>query len=354
MRTNLTVLTTIFLVMSAIFVAFRLVLRTATDNVVLGELLPPSLISITFYVFFYLLIFSSTVSAIGTLFTAESLDIFLAAPISPLRLFLGKTIEIAIETGFMFMIICLPIGLAYAVTFGLGAAFFLRCIAAGLPFLLCTTAIGIICGTAFSRFSSFFWRRGYIFLAAMIAVILWGANNLMDSLFGVKISRGSSVIVAQTLGIFDNPNPIWLPSRWAADLINSSFSGGSPFLKQENLLLITTAAGLTALAFLVFDRLFFTVRSAAASQRRIEEDEARAGKRDKSDHINRFLGRLCDAVGTGQQRKAIIVKDLCCLLRDRGQALQIVFYLGFIAIYSVLFRFMNAAFSLPGFYTQLS
>src|SRR5262245_16841301 len=81
-RTNATVGTTVFLVMAAIFVAFKLVLRTATENIVLGQLLPPSLINIILYVFFILLLFSSTISAIGTMYTAESVDIFLAAPIS--------------------------------------------------------------------------------------------------------------------------------------------------------------------------------------------------------------------------------------------------------------------------------
>ncbi len=215
-------------------------------------------------------------------------------------------------------------------------------------------------GTAFSRFSSFFWQRGYIFLAALGAAILWGSNSLLQSLLGMKLERGSSVIVAQTLGIFDNPNPIWLPSRWAADVVNCSFSSAAPDLKLEMFLLTATAFGMTAAAFLVFDQLFFPVRSAAAAHRRIEEDESLRTKNpntpraDHSDLVHRTIDRLYELLGTDQQRKAIIVKDICCLLRDRGQALQMLFYLGFVAIYSVLFRFMNAAFALPGFYTQLS
>ena len=353
LRTNITVLATVFLVMAAIFTAFKLVLNISIGNIVLGELLPPSLINIIFYVFFFLLIFSSTVSAIGSLFTAESVDIFLAAPIAPWRLFLGKVIEITIETGFMFLVICLPIGLAYSVTFGLGASFLLSSAAATIPLLISTTAIGIVFGTVFSRISSYIWHRGYIFLIALIGAFIWGSNRILDSLVGLKMNRGSSVIIAQTLGLFDNPNPLWLPSRWTADIVNSAFSTPSPFVRSEIALLISSSAGLLALAFLVFDRLFFAVRSAAAAQRRVEEDRSSIGS-NKADIAHRFFDSLCEAAKVDQQRKAIIVKDLCCLIRDRGQALQMLFYLGFVAIYSVLFRFMNAAFSIPGFYSQLS
>ena len=145
--------------------------------------------------------------------------------------------------------------------------------------------------------------------------------------------------MASFAGLYSNPSPYYMPSRWISDVL-SGFIGTQVLHSSEKVsLLFMTAVGLTALAFLVFDLFMFRVRSASLVSEHI--DESAPGARLRRDFVRRGLERVVTAIYRDQQVRAVVLKDLTTLLRDRTQALQLLLYLGIATLYVTIFYFMS-------------
>ena len=110
-------------------------------------------------------------------------------------------------------------------------------------------------------------------------------------------------------------------------------------------MLLLLAVSSLLLGFLVFDLFMFSVRSSSLSYDETDSrkvKEAGLGLAD-SDRIRKGLERVFTLLPVPQQTKAIALKDITSLLRDRAQALQLILYGGVAVAYLLLLTFMSKA-----------
>ena len=251
----------------------------------------------------------------------------------------------------MFFIFFLPILVAYCEMYHLSYSFvFLSCLKA-IPFLLIPCGISMALGTIFMIFAATLRKNAVFIVLLFIGLLGYGMSTFITLL---SQSRNSSVGGAQAIinliSFFDNPNPVWLPSRWIADMISSYVAGEPDVFLLKSSLLWSTAFGAAAVGFLVFDSFHMRVRSYAYSYGRTAEEDADNAKESP---LYSLLDSWYSLLPISPSLRAIIVKDLISLTRDKVQSLQLLIYLGVGGVYLLVISFMSTALSLDGIALQL-
>ncbi len=334
------------IIMLSIYKGFSLILRAFDQDPLFQQIIPAKIIELICYAFFILLTISNSISAIGNVYTAPNMNLFLSAPVHPFRLYFAKLLETLIETSFMFVVFLLPVGLAYVNTLQLSWAFIVAGALVSIPFLFIPAGLSFVFGTAFVRFASFVWKRGYFLFLSIIGTAIWVVFSLVSLLNQMQGQRSSAKALAEVLGLFDNPNPIWLPSRWTADLVSYFVTGGVESGALKAVMLVTSAVGAVALGYLVYDLFCLSVRSIAGTYQRSEDELRGVVQQNNIDFVRGSIEFLYTKLPLEDQLRAIIIKDLTSLARDRAQALHMLMYLGIASVYLVLVKFSSAALSL--------
>ena len=228
-RRNLLLLAVTGLIMLCIFLAFRMILLSVASEKLLSELIAVKLVELLFSAFFILQLFSCTVAAIGNVYNAENMSLLLSAPISNRRLFLAKFAETLIETGGMLLIFATPIGLAFVSSLEVSPLFFPVAIVLSFMLMLIPCGWAFVFGTFFVRVASFFWKRGALLLGVLACTSAYVLYRLFDFFANMRVERGAGAII-ELVGIFESSSPLWSPTRWASDILNSlSMAAGFSF-----------------------------------------------------------------------------------------------------------------------------
>ena len=333
-----------FLIILCIYWGFRMILLSLQNDVLFREIIPSKLIELLLFSFFALQIVSSAIAAVGNIYTANNMSLFLAAPVSNTRLYFAKLLEILFETTFMFILFGCPVVVAYERTLPMKPGFALAAFLVVLPFSLIPAGIGIAFATLFVRLAALLWRRGLFLFIAIAAMLAWGVRSLLQILNEVQLERGGSNAIVQMIGLFENPNPWWSPSRWCSDLLSYFITGQVEFAALKIGLLVLTSAASLALGFLAFDTFMLSVRSLAGAQEKA--DHERGASRASADPVRKILELFALPLPLDQQTRAIMLKDLTSLARDRAQSLQMLMYLGIALSYLMIIKFMGAAMNL--------
>ncbi len=327
------------LTMACIFAAFYMVLRSI-HTPLFEALVPTKIIELLFYSFFLLLLVSNTIAHIGNIFTAENMNLLLYTPLSSFRLYLAKSLEALFETGIMYCVFSAPAALAYYMAVPVKPGFVLAGFLVSIPILVIPVGISMVFATAFVAISTYIWHRGQILILVLLSAVGWGFFSLVSQLSGIKYQKAEGAI-AQMIGLFGNPSPIWLPSRWAADLV-SSYLNDIPGYPGPNLtLLYATASAALALGYLVFDLFLLSVRSRAGIFNKVRKSPMQS--KGYADLMRMLIERLYNLLPIDSQTRAIIIKDLSTLVRDRAQSLQLLLFFGIGAAYVVIFRLTSVA-----------
>lgn len=340
-KRDLLLLFVLIIIMACIFVGCTLVLRSLAFDSALRIIVPVKILGLLFYAFFVLLLISNTVACVGNIYNAQNMNLLLTTPTSNVRLFFAKLFESIFETSLMFIVFLSPVALSYAYCLDLKPGFFLGSTLILIPFLLIPSGIAVVLSTFFVQFASVVWKRGLFLVFCVLGIAVWALLSLVHLLGQVQLQRGGTNAIVQLVGLFDNPNPLWLPSRWASDLISYFITGQANGVPLKLSLLVMTAIGTTSVGFLIFDRFLLTVRSTASTSHLVEDGETHHAK--KADSVRRLLEGFYNRLPLEQQTRAIVLKDLTSMIRDRAQSLQLLMYLGIAAVYIVIIKFMSAA-----------
>lgn len=335
--------------MLAIYAGFTMIFGSFKNDPVFSTIIPAKIIELLFYAYFILLILTNTVAAVGNIYVAENMDFYLSTPVSSLRLYLAKLAATLAETTAMFFVFSFPAAMAYVHSLDLGAGFFFAGLGISIPFLIIPAGIGVVLGTIFVRFASAFWRRGSILIISIIGLGIWGVVNLVEILTTAGQNRSGPNAFVKLVGIFENPNPIWLPSRWAADLLNFFVNGSVELAELKMSLLAASALGSVALGYLCFDFFALRVRSTASLYAKSKTD----GMFKSADWVRALFELIYRALPLDQQRRGIILKDLSSLVRNRAQSLQLILFLGIAVTYIVVFRFSGFVYQFTPIVLQL-
>jgi ABC-2 type transport system permease protein len=112
---------TIFLFWAGIFAVVYRVLVYFQGVEGFGDILARKLLSMVLLTFFSILMFSSILTALSTLYLSKDLPLIHAAPVTVDRVFLARWIESTFDSSWMPFLFGLPIFLAYALVYDAGS-----------------------------------------------------------------------------------------------------------------------------------------------------------------------------------------------------------------------------------------
>jgi len=338
------------IIISCIYLAFHLLFHAMREEVSFMAIVPRKLIDLLYAYFLVLLALSSTVAAMGNIYSSETIQLALQAPVSNFRIYTAKYLETAIEIGFMFFVLTAPAGLAYITKLGVHWTFLPVACVLSLVFILIPVGIGVSLATIFAQLIAVLWKRGGILLFGILTAFIGAAVELSQELSRVQENKEGAKAFAGMVGLSSNSAPYWIPSRWISDILGSFLTGSGEGLGIKFLLLIATALATYCLGFFVFDIFSMRVRSAAHVHLAYKSE----GKRKhKVDLFRVILERISQLAPVDSHTRAIIVKDLSSSVRDRAQALQLLLYLGLGALHVTIYSFLTNAMAMSSIAQQL-
>jgi ABC-2 type transport system permease protein len=128
--------------MLVLYWGFVRFLRVLHDVPYVGPLLIQKVISMIFLTMFGMIVFSSLLTSITTLFLAKDLSLLIYSPLRPRHVFSFKFIETTFYSSWMVLIAMIPFVMAYGHIYQSGFSFYLFFLFLTFPFLFISSALG--------------------------------------------------------------------------------------------------------------------------------------------------------------------------------------------------------------------
>jgi ABC-2 type transport system permease protein len=222
----------------------------------LGIILSVKILQMVWIMLFAMLIFSSMVTAVATIYLSEDNEILLAAPIPHRELYQMRFFTTSITTSWMVMIFSLPVFASYGAVFNAGLLFW--------PLVLFSVPMVALTATSFA------------ILLTIFVVYLFPAKRTKDIILYLSLCFGLFLYLVFRLirpenlvnpdqyaqfidyfGAISNPTGPWIPAGWAANLITDYLLDGRVDWLLSGLLL-TTPMVLFFVGELAMEKFFLT------------------------------------------------------------------------------------------------
>ncbi len=298
--------------------------------------IPPVLpLGLVFVFLMAMLVFSNSVSALGSLFLSHDLDLVLASPIKPMRLFLGKLLEVTISSSWMALVFGVPVVAGFGASYHAPFSYYVSATAILIPYFIIPSALSVIFVTLFARCIPATRTREILLVCCGLAFI--GVYLLIKIIFEKGGSLHSIQDILNMVKILTTPNQPWMPSYWAAaglgEILMPTGRGVFPYLSM----LYTVAGSLVVAAYLLM-RIF---HSGAYSMAKSARNRIRLNSKSSQ----KMLGYLLP--GISPPSRAFIAKELKIFSRDMTQAVQLLLLLGLCMIYLYNFKVLHAVEGVP-------
>ena len=190
----------------------------------LGDILACKLLSMVLLTFFFLLVFSSILTALSKLYLSRDLSLVHSLPVPSYKIFIARWIESTADSSWMVIVYTLPVFISYGIVYQTGPLFYinivmtllsLSIIASGLSAVLVITAVNFL---AASRI-----RTICIFIGLCFFLVLFFAFRFLRPERLVDPETFASALVY--LKALKTPAPPYLPSTWAFDSMKALLYG---------------------------------------------------------------------------------------------------------------------------------
>jgi len=310
-----------------------LIFRYVVNLEDIGFLLIERLVSTGFLFFFFMLIFSSFVTALATLFRSSETEYLFSTPITDLQLFTGKFIDILVYSSWAILVMALPILYSYAKIREFGTReYALTGFVVLLPFIVIAVSLGTILAFLSMYASKRMSMRKLLFLSGLVFL------SLVYSM--VRFSRPTELVIPFTedfraLNLFINnfrmnSHPL-TPNFWLIQSLRSLVYGDYRDFALYSSALMSTALFSVTLLYATADRIFFRTWVDTTERRMIR----RFREAEKSRYNPGFFSRPAKS-----QFRALLNKDFLMFVRDPGQWSQLFLILALLSIYFVVLGFM--------------
>jgi ABC-2 type transport system permease protein len=333
---NIVLLLVSLLVMAGIYVGTTTFMGEVMRHPEFSGHLLTRLLDICFVAFFLLLLFSNSIAALGYLYASNDINLLLSLPVSSARLYLARLVEIMLTSSWMFLVFAVPAVLGFASASNLSWDFLLVGVLATIPFIVIPAAIGSILVTLFVNLVPPHRIRDIlIILAFLLVCVILFLNNDSRALISTDQQKLNEMI--GFLSADQGPPPIWSPSRWLVDILNTFINPERGALLLPFALLYGSASSLTLIGMYCFVRWFH--RGWGLSQH--------GSKRQKmyGSNFSEKLGRML--IPFSPQLRAICYKEARMFMRDSTQSLQLLMLLMLTFIYLYNFRALRVGANLP-------
>ncbi len=297
---------------------YRLLKYLATVELI-GLLLTWKLTAMLLLMTLSMVVVSSLLTALTTLFYSYDLKFLLKAPVSLRAIFLDKSLESAFFASWMIGLILVPYVAAIMRVQHLGAAFFMGFVVAVPPFLLLAASFGI----------GFTLLLLYLFPSSRTRDVVWVFSSLsLTVTYGLvrfaqpeKLIRPDALkVVAEYLNFLQAPTAPYLPSWWLAEALRMAAGGNWAGWAVRAGGLWLTAAVVYGLLVLLAGKIYFIGYSGA--------QEGALRKREHGFTLlpeQRLLGRHMSAI--------LLWKERTTFFRDVKHWSQILLIIGLVFVY---------------------
>ncbi|MFN8392597.1 MAG: hypothetical protein U0136_20050 [Bdellovibrionota bacterium] len=291
-----------------------------------------NLLRLFFFGFFVLLLFSNTIVALSSLYMSQEISLLLTAPLSSVRIFTAKFIEIVLTSSWLFLIFALPITFAYAQALDLPPTFLATAVLSVIPFTVLPAAFAIIVVTLFVNLIPPHRMRDILVVISFVfsCGLLFFGHQSPDYFPNEERKMNELVTFLST---FRDPQPFWLPSRWFSELLSAALRGKSDQLPLWWAIVLSATVGLVSAAFLVFDTYFrrgLNISSQGSKQVKVYSSD-----------VGSMIARIL--VPFNSQFRALLFKEARMFIRDTTQALQLMMLLLLTFMYLYNFRSLKTA-----------
>lgn len=307
---------------AGIFIVFYRVLAYFKSIELLGDILAAKLLSMVFLSFLSILIFSTIITALATLFMSEDVPLILAAPVAVSTVGITKCIETMLNSSWMVLLFSLPVFFSYGSVYQQGLWFYVVVIASIIPFIMVCGAVGTGCAVALTLVIPASRLRSIMLaLALVVGITLYALFRFLRPEQFVNPEAFRTLL--DYVAALEMPVAPFLPSQWATDAVVALFIPGKEGVAFNLALLWSTALALNIIVNRFFKRVYF--RAWTKSQ---ESRSALLGAR-------RFRKMLMDRLlaWVAPRRRFMVVKELCCFFRDSTQWSQLFILGAIIVIY---------------------
>jgi ABC-2 type transport system permease protein len=285
----------------------------------IGDVLAAKLLGMSFLTFLGILLLSNVITALSTFFLADDLELLVAAPVDPVRLYAARLLETLADSSWMVVLMAVPLLSAYGVVYGGGPTYYLLA-AISLAGLLVLPAV---VGSAFTLMlvNVFPARRTRDLLALLGLFAAAGVVALVRFLRPERLMRPEEFRdLVDFVAVLRTPSSPWLPSEWITEVLMSHLSGVfDPFPLA---LLLTTAA-----AFMVLGAWLHVATFPQGFSRAQEGAEARGPRRRY-----RWLDLLLARARPGTRE--LVRKEVRVFFRDSTQWSQLILLAVLVVVYA--------------------
>ncbi len=275
----------------------------------IGDLLASKLLGLVLLTFLMILLLSNVITALSTFFLSKDLELLIAAPVDPLKLYGARLTETIVDSSWMVALMAVPLLAAYGVVYGAGISFYVLAVASLIPYLV----LPAVLGTAFTLIlvNVFPARRTRDLLALMGLLAAAAVVTLFRFLKPERLMRPEEFRdLVDFMAVLRSPTSPWLPNEWVAQALMSHLNGFfDPF---PFFLLWSTAAAFFVGGAWLHHRFFsngFT---------RAQEGAQRKEGRTRSRLVDRLLSRASPQV------RELVAKEIRVFFRDATQWSQLL------------------------------
>ncbi len=301
-----------------VFAASVKVLSYVTSIEGLGHILAYKLLSMLLITVFSLLIFSSILTSLSTLYLSQDLSLVHSLPVQSHSIFTARFLESTADSAWMVIIYTLPVFIAFGIVLK----------SSGIYYLIMAVTLILLSFSA-SAFSAILvmlavltvpanrLRSIFIFLGLMLFLLLFIAFRMLRPERLVDPEFFSTTLIY--LKSLNTPSSPLLPTTWAFDALTSSFSNA---LKKTgfNMSLILAFTGTIVTAGVFLSHLLYFKGLAKAQTAVIRFAEYTPGR-------YRFFPSFSSPA------RAIAAREIKTFFRDQTQWSQLFLIAGLILIY---------------------
>ncbi len=310
-------------------------LGKVNENPALSKLPAGDFLGMVFLVLFIMVLISTVLSAIGTLFLSEDLELVLSSPVPSRSFFFGKFFYVYFSASWMPFLFIAPVIIAFGHIYHPSWLYYLMPFLLMLGWFAIPAGLGMLIAVLLVLVVPVY-RVREMFIVLMIAAAA-GIYMLCESIGLQWTTLKSAEEMLRIIAILTMPSITWLPSNWLAGAIQDLLQPGGISWQLYATLLYSCAAVSISLAYIAV-RLFEN-RAYSLVRNKRRDDKVSSRQVQKA---LRFLGRPLSPPFRG-----ILGKELRVLSRDVAQAVQVLMLLVLGLIYLYHMRVFSAVESFP-------
>ena len=284
----------------------------------IGDLLAGKLLGLAFLTFFSILLLSNVITALSTFFLSDDLELVVAAPVDPVKVYGARLAETIVDSSWMVALMAVPLLAAYGVIYTAGPLYYVLAALTMAAFLVVPAVLGT--GVTLLLVNVFPARRARDLLVLIGLFAAAGVVVLFRFLRPERLVRPEDFRnLVDFVAVLRTPTSAWLPNEWAADTL-MSWLGGS-FDAFPFLLLLSTAS-----AFVVLGAWVHVHHYGRGFTRAQEGADRRAGGR-RMRWVDVLLSR------SSPRTRELVAKEVKVFFRDSTQWSQLILLAVLVVVY---------------------